>query len=131
MVTSNSLKPNRVTVFQIHGHWIPPLLRLEIMNENLQAIIKTTAQSENGAMLHGHQFIAQEIVPLHPLAVNEPFDMTISISKSKLHIFSGGYQVDRDVSFWNHLSYFRAGAYPADAYAGEVTVLFEEIDIRS
>ncbi|MEW5853533.1 MAG: polysaccharide lyase family 7 protein, partial [Myxococcota bacterium] len=99
--------PDQVTVLQIHGITddggnVPPLLRVALMDGDLYAKVKTNASGSD-----------TESVLLTTGINSDRFVTEVRVVDSRLIItVNGVVELDRDVSFWDHRNYFKAGLYP-------------------
>jgi Alginate lyase len=121
---SSQAKPNKVTVLQIHGiedngDNAPPLLRVAVNDNALYAFIKTDNNGKN-----------TESVLLLPTVGDTMFHCAIDVQNNRLKIrVNGEEKVNRNLSFWTHTNYFKAGCYP-QAKEGVVTVVFRSLEVQ-
>lgn len=118
------LTPDKVTTMHIHatradGGVTAPLLRIAMNKGILIAALKTDADADKTDMVPlkkdiGPGFIAVE------LAVRKG-QLTITVDGEK--------KVTRDISFWPHSCFFKAGCYPQTT-EGTVEVTFRRLTVR-
>jgi hypothetical protein len=115
------LKPDKVTVLQIHGmaeHGAnaPPLLRIAVNNGDLVAVIKTTNDGDKN-----------ETVVLTKGLGSSSVKVEVSVKSKQLKItVNDQVRVNRSLSFWKFLNYWKAGCYP-QAAIGTVDVMFRKL----
>lgn len=124
---TSSLKPDKLTVLQIHGMTekkgnAPPVLRIALQDGSLFAIIKTTGQIDKNS-------------PVEKLLLRKGLGASfvtvdIRVDKGQLYIaVDGEEKVRRDLGFWKFLNYFKAGCYP-QATEGVADVVFRRLTVR-
>lgn len=124
---TSSLKPDKLTVLQIHGMTeekgdAPPLLRIALQDGDLFAIIKTTGQSEKNSPV--------EKVLLRKGLGGAFAKIDVQVSEGQLSVdIDGAEKVRRALGFWGFLNYFKAGCYP-QATDGVADVTFRRLIVR-
>jgi Alginate lyase len=115
------LKPDKVTVLQIHGITeqganAPPLLRIAVNNGDLVAVIKTTSDGDKN-----------ETVLLKKGLGSSSVKVEVSVKSKQLKItVNDQVMVNRSLSFWKFFNYWKAGCYP-QATNGTVDVMFRKL----
>jgi hypothetical protein len=115
------LKPDKVTVLQIHGMTehganAPPLLRIAVNNGDLVAVIKTTNDGDKN-----------ETVVLKKGLGSSSVKVEVSVESKQLRItVNDQVKVNHSLSFWKFLNYWKAGCYP-QAANGTVDVMFRKL----
>ena len=118
------LKPDRVTVLQIHGitaegENAPPLLRIALNEGDLVAVLKTGPSGEETRRL-----------PLRKALGSHWASVDIRLEGRLMKILvDGQVRVLQDLSYWPHRNYFKAGCYP-QAKRGKVEVTFKSLSAR-
>jgi len=121
MRVSSRLKPDKVTVLQIHGikpdlSNAPPLLRIAVDNGDLNAHIKADAAGEK----------TDTTLLLKNLGTNYA-KVDVIMEGGTLRISANGVEkVRRELPYWTYLNYFKAGCYP-QATDGTVDVFFRSL----
>lgn len=124
---TSSLKPDKVTVVQIHGITedkkdAPPLLRIALQDGDLWALLKTTNQNEKNS--------PEEKILLRSDLGGSFVKIDVRVEGGQLSIaIDGEEKVRRDLGFWNFLSYFKAGCYP-QATEGVADVVFRRLSVQ-
>ncbi len=124
--TSN-LKPNKVTVVQIHGITedkkdAPPLLRIALQDGDLFAMLKTSSLNEKNS--------PEEKILLRKGLGAAFVKIDVRVENGQLAIsIDGEEKVRRDLGFWKFLNYFKAGCYP-QATEGTADVVFRQLTVR-
>ena len=124
---TSSLKPNKVTVVQIHGITedkkdAPPLLRIALQDGDLFAMLKTTSLNEKNS--------PEEKILLHKGLGAAFVKIDVRVENGQLAISTDGEEkVRRDLGFWKFLNYFKAGCYP-QATEGVADVVFRQLTVR-
>lgn len=121
---TSSLKPDKLTILQIHGMTegkgdAPPLLRIALQDGDLFAIIKTTGQSGKSSPVE--KILLRE-------SLGESFvkiDVRVAGGQMAVSV-DGEEKVRRDLGFWKFLNYFKAGCYP-QATEGLADVTFRRL----
>lgn len=123
----SSLKPDKLTVIQIHGMTeekgdAPPLLRIALQHGDLFAIVKTTAQNEKNSPV--------EKILLRK-GLGESFaKIDVRVTNAQLFVLVDGEEkFRRDLGFWKFLNYFKAGCYP-QATEGVADVTFRQLSVQ-
>jgi Alginate lyase len=117
----SGFSPDKVTVVQIHGMTrdrknAPPLLRVALNGGDLVAVIKTDAE--------GH---ANDFVPLVKGLGARPVKIDVIVEGGRLRILTDDQpKLDRPLTFWPYLNYFKAGCYP-QATHGTGDVFFRRL----
>jgi len=115
------LKPDKVTVLQIHGMTehganAPPLLRIAVNNGDLVAVIKTTNDGDKN----------ETVVLKKSLGISS-VKVEVSVKSKQLKItVNDQVKVDHSLSFWKFLNCWKAGCYP-QATNGTVDVMFRKL----
>ena len=121
MRVSSRLKPDKVTVLQIHGinpdlSNAPPLLRIAVDNGDLTAHIKADAAGEK----------TDTTLLLKNLGTNYA-KVDVVMEGGVLKISANGEEkVRRELPYWTYLNYFKAGCYPQTT-EGTVDVFFRSL----
>lgn len=103
----SKLTPSKITVMQIHGETktlanAPPLLRIAVNNGSLYAFIKSSTSDSNS-----------EKILLENDVNNNQITCKINIFNDILSIWvNGKLCVQKKISYWGYLNYFKVGAYP-------------------
>ena len=124
---ASSLKPDKVTVVQIHGITedkkdAPPLLRIALQGGDLHAMIKTTNLNEKNS--------PEEKILLREGLGGAFVKIDVRVEGGELFIsIDGTEKVRRDLGFWKFLNYFKAGCYP-QATEGVADVVFGQLTVR-
>lgn len=124
---ASSLKPDKVTVVQIHGITAdkkdaPPLLRIALQNDDLFAMIKTTGRNEKNS--------PEEKILLQGDLGGCFVKIDVRVEGRQLSIaIDGEEKVRRDLGFWNFLNYFKAGCYP-QATEGVADTVFRRLSVQ-
>ena len=124
---ASSLKPDKVTVVQIHGMTedkkdAPPLLRIALQGGDLHAMIKTTNLNEKNS--------PEEKILLCGGLGGAFVKIDVRVEGGELFIsIDGTEKVRRDLGFWKFLNYFKAGCYP-QATEGVADVVFCQLTVR-
>ena len=115
------LKPDKVTVVQIHGITeqdkdAPPLLRVAVNNGDLVAVVQNgNERHENDALM------------LKKNLGDAPVTIDVAVKAGQLTIsLDGQAKITRSLAFWKYLNYFKAGCYP-QATAGTGLVMFRKL----
>jgi len=101
------LKPDKVTVLQIHGIMednsdAPPLLRIALNNGDLMAMLKTDSSGDKN-----------DSIKLIKKLGSGWAKVDVAVDHQKLTIrVNGDVKVNRDLSYWKIPNYFKAGCYP-------------------
>lgn len=117
----SKLNPDKVTVMQIHGIEpdgadAPPLLRVAVNHGDLVAALKTSNEGDQ-----------TETVPLWKGLGDKYVKIDVAVRASQLTIRVNGVEkLSRNLTFWKHLNYFKAGCYPQST-AGTVDVFFRKL----
>jgi len=124
---ASSLKPDKVTVVQIHGitenkRDAPPLLRIARQNGDLFAMIKTTSRNEKNS--------PEEKILLREGMGGSFVKIDVRVEDGQLSIaIDDKKMLRRDLGFWKFLNYFKAGCYP-QATEGVADVAFRRLSVR-
>ena len=124
---TSSLKPDKVTVVQIHGITedkkdAPPLLRVALQGSDLFAMLKTTSLHEKNS--------PEEKILLREGLGGSFVKIDVCVEGGQLSIsVDGEEKVQRDLGFWKFLNYFKAGCYP-QATEGVADVVFRRLTVR-
>lgn len=124
---ASSLKPDKVTVVQIHGITedkkdAPPLLRIALQGGDLHAMIKTTNLNEKNS--------PEEKILLCGGLGGAFVKIDVRVEGGELFIsIDGTEKVRRDLGFWKFLNYFKAECYP-QATEGVADVVFCQLTVR-
>ncbi|MGB7088360.1 MAG: polysaccharide lyase family 7 protein [Phormidesmis sp.] len=116
--------PDKVTVLQVHstnsnGRSIPPLLRIALNHGSLRAFVKTDNSGNR-----------TESIVLDSNVSGQAINCAIEVHDGRLIIsINGTEKVNRDISFWQHPSYFKAGCYP-QSNRGTVTAKFSHLSVE-
>jgi hypothetical protein len=118
------LTPDKITVMQIHGinpdgTDAPPLLRVAVNKGDLVAVIKTNSEGDEG-----------ETVPLLKGLGSEYAKVEVTVKSKMLKItVNGAPKLERNLSFWKYMNYFKAGCYP-QSNEGTVDVMFRKLTVN-
>ena len=118
------LKPDKVTVVQIHGITedkkdAPPLLRLALNSGDLYAIIKTTPERQP----------EDKVLLVKGLGTSwVKIDVLVEAAQLKISI-NGVEKVSHALPYWKFMNYFKAGCYP-QAVEGTADVMFRKLTAR-
>jgi len=124
---ASNLKPDKLTVVQIHGITedkkdAPPLLRIALQGGDLHAMIKTTNLNEKKS--------PEEKILLREGLGGAFVKIDVRVEGGELFIsIDGEEKVRRDLGFWKFLNYFKAGCYP-QATEGVADVVFRQLTVR-
>ena len=124
---TSSLKPDKVTLVQIHGITeekkdAPPLLRIALQGGDLYAMIKKTNLMEKNS--------PEERILLREGLGGAFVKIDVRVGNRELFISIDGHEkVRRDLGFWKFLNYFKAGCYP-QATEGMADVVFRQLTVR-
>ena len=124
---TSSLKPDKVTVVQIHGITedkkdAPPLLRVALQGGDLFAMLKTTSLHEKNS--------PEEKILLREGLGGSFVKIDVRVEGGQLAIsVDGEEKVRRNLGFWKFLNYFKAGCYP-QATEGVADVVFRRLTVR-
>lgn len=124
---ASSLKPNKLTIVQIHGFTednqdAPPLLRIALQGGDLYAMIKMT--SRNGKNTPEEKILLREGLG------GDFVKIDVCVERGQLVIsIDGTERVRRDLGFWKFLNYFKAGCYP-QATEGLADVVFRKLIVH-
>jgi hypothetical protein len=115
------LKPDKVTVLQIHGITeanddAPPLLRIAMQKGDLVAVIKTSPNGDKNDTLILKKGVRESFVKV---------DVSVHAGQLKIAV-DHQEKVNRSLSFWAFPNYFKAGCYP-QATEGTVEVIFRKL----
>ncbi len=117
------LLPDKLTVLQIHGignegEDIPPLLRVAINQGSLVAFVKTTDKGDKTGSYVLERNIGEDY-----------FKISVAVKDCKLIISVNGMEkLNKDISYWKHLNYFKLGAYP-QAQQGSVKIEVRQLSV--
>ena len=116
------LKPDKVTVLQIHGITedngdAPPLLRIAMQKGDLVAVIKTTQDGDKNDTLILKKGVRESFVKV---------DVSVHAGQLKIAV-DHQEKVNRSLSFWAFPNYFKTGCYP-QAKEGTVEVIFRKLN---
>jgi hypothetical protein len=115
------LKPDKITVVQIHGITVedkdaPPLLRVAVNNGDLVAVVQ-----------HGNGRHDNDTLVLKKDLGSEPVTIDVAVKAEQLTIrLDGQEKLNRSLTFWKYLNYFKAGCYP-QATEGTALVMFRKL----
>lgn len=118
------LKPDKVTVLQIHGVTAegdnaPPFLRIAVQKGDLYAVIKTSAGGDKTDSVLIKRGVHADF-----------FKVAVAVTGGTLTVsVDGKERVRRDATFWKFDNYFKAGCYP-QAVEGTVEVVFRELSVK-
>lgn len=124
MRVSSRLKPDKVTVLQIHGinpdlSNAPPLLRVAVDNGDLNAHVKSDAEGEK----------TDTVLLLKDLGTNYA-KVDVVMEGGQLRVSANGVEkLRKDLPYWTCLNYFKAGCYPQTT-EGTVDVMFRSLTVR-
>ena len=124
---TSSLKPDKVTIVQIHGITedkkdAPPLLRVALQDGDLFAMLKTTNLHEKNS--------PEEKILLREGLGGSFVKIDVRVEGGQLSVsVDGAEKVRRDLGFWKFLNYFKAGCYP-QATEGVADVVFRHLTVR-
>ena len=115
------LKPDKVTVLQIHGITednddAPPLLRIAMQKGDLVAVIKTSPDGDKNDTIILKKGLRESFVKV---------DVSVHTGQLKIAV-DHEEKVNRSLSFWAFPNYFKAGCYP-QAKEGTVEVIFRKL----
>jgi hypothetical protein len=118
------LKPDKLTVLQIHGMKddggnAPPLLRVALQSGDLVALLKIDREGKKEEKVSLMKGLGDGLVTLQ-----------ITVQAGQLGISVNGSEIARrDLSFWPYLNYFKAGCYP-QATKGTAEVMFRQLSVQ-
>ena len=118
------LKPDRVTVLQIHGIQedggdAPPLLRIALNGGDLMAMIKPDNEGER-----------TDSIPLKKGVGANWFKVEIAVKNRSLVISVDGQpKAMHSLAYWKYPNYFKAGCYP-QAVRGTADVFFRKLSVK-
>ncbi|MEP6670537.1 MAG: polysaccharide lyase family 7 protein [Chthoniobacter sp.] len=118
------LKPDKVTVLQIHGITpdgdnAPPLLRIALNKGDLYAALKPDNTGDK-----------TDMVLLKAGVKTSYVKVAIVVKSGQLHIAVDGQEkLKRDLSYWKFSNYFKAGLYP-QATTGTAQVFFRSLKVE-
>jgi Alginate lyase len=124
---TSSLKPDKVTVVQIHGITedkkdAPPLLRVALQDGDLFALLKTSSSNEKNS--------PEEKILLRGGLGGSFVKIDVRVEEGQLSIAVDGKEMlRRDLGFWKFLNYFKAGCYP-QATEGVADVAFRRLSVQ-
>ncbi len=124
---TSSLKPDKVTVVQIHGITedkkdAPPLLRVALQDGDLFALLKTSSRHEKNS--------PEEKILLRGGLGGSFVKIDVRVEEGQLSIAVDGKEMlRRDLGFWKFLNYFKAGCYP-QATEGVADVAFRKLSVQ-
>jgi hypothetical protein len=115
------LKPDKVTVLQIHGiteegNDAPPLLRIAVHAGDLVAVVQ-----------YGNDRRENNTIVLKKALGTEPVKIDVTVKAEQLKIsVNGAERLSRSLAFWKFPNYFKAGCYP-QATQGTAQVMFRKL----
>lgn len=118
------LKPDKVTMLQIHGIMedksdAPPLLRIALNNDDLVAMMKTDSEGDK----------TESVKLIKKLGANwAKVDIVVENQKLTVRV-NGEVKVKRDLGFWKFPNYFKAGCYP-QATEGTTDVFIRKLSAK-
>jgi hypothetical protein len=120
----SELKPDKVTVLQIHGinekgADAPPLLRIAANYGDLVAVIQTGNGRRDNDTVVLQKDLGNKFVKI---------DVVVKAGQLKISV-NGEEKVSRSLAFWNFLNYFKAGCYP-QATEGTAQVMFRKLTVN-
>jgi hypothetical protein len=119
-----ALKPEKLTVLQIHGMLpdrknAPPLLRVAYAKKDLVAILKTDNEGKKN----------ENIILLKDLGdAWVKIDVVVESGSLKIRV-NDEEKLNRNISYWEFPSYFKAGCYP-QATEGTADVTFRKLEAK-
>ncbi len=118
------LKPDKVTVLQIHGITeqnddAPPLLRIALQKGDLVAVIKTTPDGDKNDSVTLKKGVGTSFVKVEVIVKGGQLKIAVDHQE----------KVNRSLSFWPFPNYFKAGCYP-QATEGTVEVMFRSLSVE-
>ena len=118
---ASALTPDKVTALQIHGiapdgGSAPPLVRIAVNAGHLVAALKTDSGGKKNETIQLVRQLGPRFVKVD-VAVRDG-RLTVSVD--------GERKLDRDLSYWPHRNYFKAGCYP-QATQGTAEVIFRSL----